>query len=360
MKLSVDKVYITGILPITIADMNSGFNVAEWVTFKPELLNMLGITQSEFDALLDEIYHDNKITYSKEQAKEIIKIQYNGYRFSPDSEPVYNPMMTLYFLNELMHYNKHPDYLYDNNIRVDYRQIEFIFGNNYEARNDVITRMTDKKEITSSPNLNVYFDMNVYKEGRLINEGLYYLGLLTFGDYPNQFKVPNLVTYDMVLSFFERINNHQPDSYITGRIIECYMKDGDIADFISKFFEKMIKSFPGDFFKNANESFYHGLMYHLLNSTFDKGRFEVYPEFNLPGGTCDLMLRSLSGARVQAEIKDIFEIKQVPKSATNAQLEAKFNECKLQLAQYKTGKYKDWRGVAVCFRGNKDYRVEMV
>ncbi|MBI4648897.1 MAG: AAA family ATPase, partial [Bacteroidia bacterium] len=136
LKLSVDRVYITGILPITIADMNSGFNVADWVTFKPELLNMLGITQSEFDALLDEIYHDNKITYPKEQAKEIIKIQYNGYRFSPDSEPVYNPMMTLYFLNELMHYNKHPDYLYDNNIRVDYRQIEFIFGNNNEARND--------------------------------------------------------------------------------------------------------------------------------------------------------------------------------------------------------------------------------
>ncbi|MBI4646554.1 MAG: AAA family ATPase [Bacteroidia bacterium] len=357
---AIDRVYITGILPITIADMNSGFNVADWVTFKPELTNMLGITQSELDALLDEIYYDYQVTYPNEQAKEIIKTQYNGYKFSPASEPVYNPMMTLYFLNELMHYNKHPDYLYDNNIRVDYRQIEFIFGNNYEVRNDVITRITDKKEITSSPNLNVFFDMNAYKHGRFINEGLYYLGLLTFSEYPDKFIVPNLVTYDMVISFFERINNYQPDSYTISRIIEAYKTEGDVANFIALFFEKVIKSFPGDFFKNANESFYHGLMYHLLNYTFDKGRFEVYPEFNLPSGTCDLMLHSLPGAKVQAEIKDIFEIKQVPKSATNAQLEAKFSECKQQLAQYKTGKYKDWCGVAVCFRGNKDYKVEVV
>ncbi|MBI4646059.1 MAG: AAA family ATPase, partial [Bacteroidia bacterium] len=34
MKKSVDRVYITGILPITLADMNSGFNVAQWVTFE--------------------------------------------------------------------------------------------------------------------------------------------------------------------------------------------------------------------------------------------------------------------------------------------------------------------------------------
>ncbi|MBI4649328.1 MAG: PD-(D/E)XK nuclease domain-containing protein [Bacteroidia bacterium] len=279
-------------------------------------------------------------------------------RFSPDSEPVYNPMMTLYFLNNLMHYNKQPDYLYDNNIRVDYRQIEFIFGNNYEARNDVISCMTDKRKISASPNLNVFFDINAYKDGRFINEGLYYLGLLTFSESPDTFIIPNLVTYDMVISFFERINNYQPDSYTLSRIIEPYKMKGDVAGFISIFFEKVIKSFPGDFFKNANESFYHGLMYHLLNSTFDKGRFEVYPEFNVPGGTCDLMLRSLPGAKVQTKIRDIFELKCVPKSASNAEFETIFKECKRQLAQYKTGQYNDWRGVAVCFRGNKDYKIE--
>ncbi|MBI4649329.1 MAG: AAA family ATPase [Bacteroidia bacterium] len=51
LKQVINGVYITGILPITIADMNSGFNVADWVTFKPELLNMLGITQYEFEGL---------------------------------------------------------------------------------------------------------------------------------------------------------------------------------------------------------------------------------------------------------------------------------------------------------------------
>ncbi|MBU0765427.1 MAG: AAA family ATPase, partial [Bacteroidetes bacterium] len=323
-------------------------------------VNMLGITQSEFDSLIDEIYEDYKVTYPKEKAKEIIRTQYDGYRFLPQSEPVYNPMMTLFFLNDLMYYNQQPDCLYDNNIRVDYRQIEFIFGNNFEARDRVITQMTDNKEVAASPNLNVFFDMNAYKDGIHIEEGLYYLGLLTRSEYPNIFTVPNLVTYDMVISFFERINNYNPDSYTTSRIIEEYMINGDVKKLIANFFEKAIKTFPGDFFKNANESFYHGLLYHLLNSTFDKGRFEVYPEFNLPDGTCDIMLHTLPGSKVQTVINDLFEIKRVPKSASNAELETKFNECKQQLSQYKTGKYKDWRGVAVCFRGNKDFRVELV
>ena len=51
----IERVYITGILPITIADMNSGYNIAEWLTFEPDFVNMLGITATEFDALRDDI-----------------------------------------------------------------------------------------------------------------------------------------------------------------------------------------------------------------------------------------------------------------------------------------------------------------
>jgi hypothetical protein len=37
---TIAKVYITGILPITISDMKSGFNIASWLTFNPKFETM--------------------------------------------------------------------------------------------------------------------------------------------------------------------------------------------------------------------------------------------------------------------------------------------------------------------------------
>ena len=85
--------------------------------------------------------------------------------------------------------------------------------------------------------------------------------------------------------------------------------------------------------------------------------YEVLTEYNLPQGRADIMSRTLPDAKVMAKFQDLFEIKQVPKSATNAEFEAMFNNAKTQLNKYLL---KDWRGIAVCFRGNKDYKIEII
>jgi hypothetical protein len=59
-------------------------------------------------------------------------------------------------------------------------------------------------------------------------------------------------------------------------------------------------------------------------------------------------------------LKDLIEIKRVPKSAADAELTAKFNEAENQVLRYRTGDYKDFRAVALCFRGNKDYKLKIL
>jgi hypothetical protein len=67
------------------------------------------------------------------------------------------------------------------------------------------------------------------------------------------------------------------------------------------------------------------------------------------------------------ELKDLIEIKrvpsprdEVPKSASDGKLEAKFREAKAQVLACRTGDYREFRTVAVCFRGNRDYRVKVM
>ena len=354
---SVDKVYITGILPITIADMNSGYNIAEWITFDRDYSDMLGFTQKEVETLVNKVYTDYKIDFDKKTVLDVLKLYYDGYKFTRTGEYLYNPMMTLYFIKHLIKTNELPDLMTDTNIRIDYNQIAYIFGNNTEARDETILKITEDKKIRFSSKLNINFDMKDYKEGNYIPEGLFYSGILTYGKYKNELKIPNLVTYEMALSYFTKITNYNASGYVISEIVDNYKYSGDVQNLIANFFREAIQKFPGDFFKNANESFYHGLLFYVLWNTFTKDVYEVLPEFNLPQGKADLILHSYPGANVRHELQDIFEIKQVPKGTSDVVFEHKFQEGILQLQKYRTGEYKDWRGIAVCFRGNKDYKI---
>lgn len=355
----IDRLFITGILPITLANMNSGFNIASWVTFDDSLVNMLGITESELDRLLDEVYADYGVTIiDKLQAKTILKEYYDGYHFRPEAENVYNPMMTMYFINSLLK-NKLPDSLADTNLKIDYNQIAFLFGNNSTSRDEIICEITKSKEITHNKPVQVSFEMESYKEGKYIPEGLFHMGILTYGEYPESLVVPNLVTYEFVLGYFNRIMKFDSQMELS-KITDAYIGRGDAEAFVGEFFRRVIQAFPGDFFKNANESYYHGLLFYVLWNSFAKDRYEVLPEYGVPSGRADIMMRTLPGARVRCTFSDLFEVKCLPKSAKNDALAQKMADAEEQMRGYLTGLYAHWRGICVVFRGNKDFRVKII
>ncbi len=356
---SVDKVFITGILPITIADMNSGYNIAEWITFNEKYTNMLGFTYLETEHLVNKIYSDYNLKTNKTKVLGTLKQYYDGYRFHKKGEYLFNPMMTLYFLKNLIENDEYPDTLIDDNLRIDYNQIAYLFGNNYKARDTIITEITENKMLFFPSNLKISFNMIDYKEGNYITEGLYYAGILTHGDYNGELKIPNIVTYEMAIDYFKKINNYRTGRIEINKIIKNYQLEGKVEDLIKYFFSEVIQKFPGDFFKNANESFYHGLLFHVLWNNFTKDIYEVLPEYNLPTGQVDIMLQSFNIAEARHELHDIFEIKQVPKSAKETVFEQKFNEVRMQAKKHLIGDYKNWRAIAVCFRGNKDYKIEI-
>jgi hypothetical protein len=269
-------------------------------------------------------------------------------------------MMTLYFLNHIIKRNQFPSELLDRNLQIDYNQISFLFGQNKEEAARIMKQITDKKEIELTSTLNVSFDMIDYKEGKYITEGLFYAGILTFSEYANLLKVPNIVTYDFTLQYFEKINKFEPANYKINEWMVEYLFRGNVNALIDGFFRDIVQGFPGDFFANVNESFYHGLFFHILFNHTLKDCYEVLPEFNLMNGQVDIMLRTFPGAHVRVVLNDLFELKRVKKSADEAELQTKFDEGIVQMQNYRTGNYSTFRGVVVCFRGNKDYLIKII
>jgi len=356
---SIQQIYITGILPITISDMNSGFNIATWIHFDQDFANMLGITKTEFDNFIDQVYEDYEITLDKQEVKKLIKEYYNGYKFLQNSEEVYNPMMTLFILNHIIKYNKYPDELADYNLKVSYEQIAFLFGQNTENANQIITQITENKQYSISSTLRIAFDMKDFKEGTYIVEGLYYSGILTYSNILDTLKIPNVVTYTFALDYFNKLQNFKYDNMLITKWIIAYKQRSEVETLIAGFFKDVIQKFPGIFFTNVNESFYHGLFFHVLYNNTQKDIYEVLPEYNLPQGRVDVMVRTHQHPMLPRPINDLFEFKQVAKTETDEVFQHKFEEGIQQIKKYKTGDYANYRTIVVCFRGNLDYKIEV-
>ncbi|MCI5221338.1 MAG: hypothetical protein D3924_01305 [Candidatus Electrothrix sp. AR4] len=361
MKIGLSRVFITGILPITISDMNSGFNIAQWISHEEEFINMLGLTEDELSGLMKEIYQNNpQIDLPVKEVKSFLKRYYNGYHFSKEAEPVYNPMMALSCLRTIIKSNCYPRLPADQNIRVQYDQVAYIFGKNNTSRDAIIKEITDTKAYKFNIHIGRQFNMKDYKSGRFIPDCLYYLGLLTHGKRYSEFVVPNLVTYEMILSYFEEIMDFSVEGVGYDRMVIEFMETGNMEDFVQSFFAAIIQKFPGDFFKDVNESFYRGLFFHILYSFLPNDLYDVFPEFNLPGGTVDLYINHRNLPDELVGLQDLIEIKRVKKSATDAELKARLQEAEDQVIRYRTGDYSDFRAVALCFRGNKDYQLKIL
>ena len=99
----LERMFITGVSPITMDDVTSGFNIGRNISLEPEFNDLLGFTEAEVRNLL-EMYRDYGVFNQEvEAALDVMREWYNGYRFAEEAEgDLYNTDMVLYFLNESM------------------------------------------------------------------------------------------------------------------------------------------------------------------------------------------------------------------------------------------------------------------
>jgi len=110
----VDRLFITGVSPITLDSMTSGFNIGTNLSLRPALHAMMGFKQAEVRDILKGIGIENG--QLAETLKDL-KAWYNGYLFNTRAkESIYNPDMVLYFAQQFQAENYYPDELLDPNI----------------------------------------------------------------------------------------------------------------------------------------------------------------------------------------------------------------------------------------------------
>ena len=98
----LERLFITGVSPITMDDVTSGFNIGRNISLWPQFNEMLGFTEAEVRRLL-ETYRDLGV-FAQDVATSmgVMGEWYNGYRFAEEADTdLYNTDMVLYFLRRV-------------------------------------------------------------------------------------------------------------------------------------------------------------------------------------------------------------------------------------------------------------------
>ncbi|WP_339135893.1 MAG: AAA family ATPase [Candidatus Electrothrix sp. GW3-4] len=197
----LDRVFITGVSPVVLSDITSGYNVAENIYLLPEFNHLCGFHQEEIAEMLQQIVAHCDLPEAKTaEALALMRTFYNGYCFSPRTEKrVYNPTLALYFLKSFQRDCEYPEEIQDSNLVMDRGKIRYI--SRLPGGDEVLAGALAEDPPLSVPKLARRFgvqDMLAAKKDDVFMASLlYYFGVLTIGGKGEFGKIiltiPNLV-----------------------------------------------------------------------------------------------------------------------------------------------------------------------
>ncbi len=124
----IDRIFITGVSPVVMSDITSGFNIAENIYHHRQLNDLCGFTEEEIAQGMDLVGEACELdAASRKQALKMMQTWYNGYRFSPENDgKLYNPTLALYFFKNFVLDCNYPQEMLDDNLATDRSKLEYL------------------------------------------------------------------------------------------------------------------------------------------------------------------------------------------------------------------------------------------
>jgi hypothetical protein len=220
----IEKLFATGVTPITLDSMTSGFNIATNITRDEDFNEMMGFTENEVLTLVDEICKFCR-QCDKTQIIKDMRDWYNGYLFHyAAKERIYNPDMALYFTKSMRKKDEcsYPEDMLDTNIASDYGKVKSLINiKNREQNVKIIETLVQVGELESEITRQYSFEKDFDTQDFV--SLLYYLGMVTIKEKSynvQKLTFPNYVIKGLYLQNFLKII--ETENNIQFNILDLY------------------------------------------------------------------------------------------------------------------------------------------
>jgi len=323
----MDRVFVTGVSPMLLSDLTSGFNTASDISLERQMHELCGFTEAEIAVLVDQV--GGACGFSPEQSaanKQLMRTFYNGYHFRPDAqEPLYNPTLSLYFLDALQRECVPPDEILDVNLSMDKNKLEYIASR--PGGEELIQRLLEDQPTLGVQRILNRFSLKDLVKPKLSHDSLasllFYFGMTTLAGRDPQgqplLRIPNLVTRGL---YFEQLRELLlPDEFDQdeGRALaKLFYSTGamqPLCDFIQ---EHVYRAFSNRDYRHANELTVKALFLALL---YNDLAYIVDSEPELQRRYADLLMLLRPEQRVYQLFDLLIEFKYVELTAVGLKAE---------------------------------------
>ena len=343
-KGTCDRIFMTGVSPVTMDDLTSGFNIATNITREEGFNAMVGFTAAETRCLFEDFQGTGRFADAAEGHLKTVKAWYDSYCFSrprAGRETLYNCDMALYYLGKLVASGRPPENLIDANIRSDWNKLRAILAaqrhaETYEGVLPLTEELADRGEV-SFPLVESFPVEGILKEENF-KSLYYYYGIVTMSRVWRgnlQFRIPNECVRRQIFDYMREEYGKRPNAVDTSEFtakFDAFAWDGEWRDFLTYLAEKYRDNgSPRDGLHG--EARINGYLRAYLTM---KSAFTVKPELSHPCGYSDYALfpdRTPPEGCVP-EQSYLIEMKHSKAGASDAEVAAKHAEALAQLKAY--------------------------
>ena len=183
-----ERIFITGVSPVTLDDVTSGFNIGWHISTKPEFNQMLGFSLEEVRKMFAYYKEVGGIpaTSDIEAMIDEMKPWYDNYCFSEDAlrtqSKVFNSDMVIYYLRNYIDRGEAPKQMIDPNTMTDYNNMKklLLLDKLDGDRKGIIRTIAETGQIVTT--LEETFPASRLTNPQTFTSLLFYYGMLTIKD----------------------------------------------------------------------------------------------------------------------------------------------------------------------------------
>ena len=237
----VTRLFVTGVTPVTMDDVTSGFNIAANISLNPAFAAFTGFTHGDVREMLAYYRAHAGFAFDEAAVFETMRRWYDNYRFSPETGPdgkepprVANPTLVLYYMQYFLQNHKPQPDLVDENLRTDYMKIRHVItegrriNGNFHRLEDLIARLGATATLRKS------FQARELGVADNFVSFLFYNGLVTVtGEDLGQSRlgIPNLTVgeflHDFVPKAYQDLNGIDPRLFDVANAMTDFAETGD-------------------------------------------------------------------------------------------------------------------------------------
>ena len=264
---TIKRCFVTGVSPVTMDDLTSGFNIGTNYSLSPEFNEMTGFNEEEVRAMLDYYATTCQFHHSTDELIEAMKPWYDNYCFSEKSyggTTMYNSNMVLYFVDNYIRNGGYmPRNMVEENIRVDYNKLRMLIRKDKEFAHDASTIQTLVQQGYVTGELKTGFPAETVAEPDNFTSLLFYFGMLTISGTKRGktlLTIPNQVVREQLYSYLLDTYNEANlrfDNWEKGKLASAMAYRGDWKAYFD-YIAECLHRYSSQRDKQKGEAYVHG------------------------------------------------------------------------------------------------------